>query len=153
MNPQSKTAYLESNLDSSVRFVAPLNSGSGNVDHMEGAIETSGNNNDNYNPFSSWACLLCHDLGNECVERRREWSLIEFKGNETVRCAKIAFSLGEESHRGSHFVSIETQQTLRKETNYEYFTFGTTFCNLRYSKSLWVAKQFNVMPSEGLTDV
>lgn len=54
MHPQSNTAYLESNLDSSVRFVTPLNSGSGNVDHMEGgAIETSGNNNDNYNPFSS----------------------------------------------------------------------------------------------------
>lgn len=70
------------------------------------------------------------------LSRRREWSSIEFKGNETVRCTKIAFSLGEESHRGSHFVSIEIQQTLRKETNYEYFTFGTTFCSLRYSKSL-----------------
>lgn len=53
VNPQSKTAYLEANLDSGVRFVTPLNSGSGNVDQMEGAIETSGNNNDNYNPFSS----------------------------------------------------------------------------------------------------
>lgn len=53
MNPQSKTAYLETNSDSEVRFVTPLNSGSGNVDRMEGTIETSGNNNDNYNPFSS----------------------------------------------------------------------------------------------------
>ena len=53
VNPQSKTAYLEANSDSGVRFVTPLNRGDGNDDRMDGAIETSGNNNDNYNPFSS----------------------------------------------------------------------------------------------------
>lgn len=93
MHPQSNTAYLESNLDSSVRFVTPLNSGSGNVDHMEGgAIETSGNNNDNYNPFSSWSCLLCVILVMNVSSWRGEWSSIEFKGSEEDKVQRKSLS-------------------------------------------------------------
>ena len=46
----------------------------------------------------------------------------------------------------------ENKQCTQNTFDYEYLKLGTTLCSLRYSKSLFVAKQLRVMPSEGLTD-
>lgn len=118
VNPQSKTAYLESNLDASVRFVTPLNSGSGNVDHMEGAIETSGNNNDNYNPFSSWSCLFCVILVMNVLSWGRKSSSIERRGNENEEVQRKWLSHSMKNHivEAKHRSNRDNKHEAKKRT-------------------------------------
>ena len=50
-----KTSLFDDTLpENEVRFVTPLNAGAAPPEKLEGADESSGNNNDNYNPFSNF---------------------------------------------------------------------------------------------------